>query len=485
MAHYQSSFEDVDYGCGEVAKVAAEFDLEPVSISHIANDPSLARVTFNFTNKLTLSNVKYSTTTDQDVSAWLVLSSAVEGLISSDKTFVPREDCTTTTNELSGTVDIAIKKDTSIRVGGRWSGFEDNPDGLMLPDIGWLDFELSDDFTITPPQNLQVTFPTEMNGEINASIDAWSKNPNITGQVMAEGENWNWLVEVITPTNDIVTRKEFNINSLTASLAADTTGLKPNQSYRVRVTAANEYQSSTSVTSPAIAALPLAPIIRRITLTQEDNETTTATVDWAKPQSGDGSMEIIGIQATGHTEKVEVAQVSDGSSMTGTFNIPNLPPAIEVEIVVSNMTTAGIVNTKQTIYTIPAKTTITGVWDDVRRCITVSATSTNVSSFNMAMGYARGDDSLGAQDGASMLKACDLDHGTGQLIYVSAIPVIPNHTYDGYTATATLVIPNPILGLSKTCGETLNVVDIVETKKGGVMTPRWQTGDRVVKVAPC
>lgn len=477
MAQYQSSFQDADYGCGSPSEIAAEFNLEPVSISHVDTDPAIARVKFNFTNKLTLSNVKYSTTTDQDVSAWLVLSSAVESLISSDKTFVPREDCTTTTNELAGEVEIAIKKDTSVKVGGRWSGFDDEPDGLALPSIERVDFPLSDDFTITPPQNLQVTFPTQPDGEINASIDAWSKNSNIGGVPVPGGEQWNWRVELLGKNGDVVSVKDFNIGSLTPTLSVDTSKVEPDQEYRIRVTVMNEYEASVSVTSPEVYSLPLAPIFRRGQFLPQEDGALTLRIDFAKPRSSGVLPETLSVNDQ------TVVVIENGASWVGSTEITGIEYGQSVYVLLKNTTIAGSNSVAQTFRAPMHTPELSVAWDDVKRCARISATVDEGVTYNLRAGYSVGDTSLGAVSN-QILEVCDLEHAGGQILYAEVLPSVDGVQARESMAYATFEIPNPIIGVTKTCDNEQYIVDIVENKQGEV-TERWQTGDRVKVVDPC
>lgn len=484
MSTHSSTFEDADYGCGSASQITAEFTLAPTAISHSPDDPAVALVTFSYTNKLTLSDVKYSTTTDQDVSAWLVYTSSQAPLGSTDKTFVPREDCATTANELTGTVDIPITNDTMVKFGGRWSGFDDNPDGLSIPTLEWFEEELGDNYTITPPQNLQVTFPSTPDGVINASIGAWSNNPNITGEIQEGGKQWQWEVDLINSTGDVLSTKTFANSTLTATLSADTSKMKSNQAYQLRVTVYNEFQASTSVISPVIKSLPPAPIIRRITFHKGEGNKQILSVDWAKPRSGGQFDERVQITVNNYATNIELANVTGGASATGNIEIPNLPPSTKINIILTNTSSAGQGITQQQVYTPTIVPTITTEWSEDRRCLNVSTTSPNVTEFALYAGYFSGDDVFKNSNYAPTMQACDIDYNRGQVLYIQSIPRVNGELLYEQTAGATVPVLHPILGLSKKCDETLNVVDIVESKNGEV-TKQWQTGQRVVVRPPC
>lgn len=484
MTVYDSSFQDADYGCGSPSQISGQFTINPTGFSRSDDDPSIGLVNFSYINQLTLANVQYSTTTNQDVSAWLVYTTNAEPLGSIDKTFVPRQNCTTTTNSLTGTVLVPVDStDTFVKFGARWSGFNDNPDGLPMDSLEWFNFDLADNYKITPPQNLQVTFPSTPDGEINATIASWSLNPNIDGTVQADGYSWNWKVELLSASGDVLTVKEFNNTSLTPTLIADTSKVKPNTSYSLKVTVSNAFQATTSIESPTIKSLPPAPIIRRVTFTEAANDTYTAHIDWAKPQSGAEFNEWVTLNVPGYITNQQIAAVTDGVSQIDTVDVSGLPAATAITITLANTSSAGQQETTQTVYTPSEVPTIAASWDSVRRCVTITPTASNITTFDMTLGYNYGDDSLGRGSGES-LQSCDLNHGDGQILYASATPKLDTHIYIEAKGFTTIPILNPILGIAKNCNDTLNIVDIVE-KKNNETTQQWQTGDRVVVKEPC
>lgn len=486
MSSCTSTFGEADYGCSEQGSLTAAFEVTPASFTHDPNIPNQANITLNVTSTLTVNNVQYDTTTDQDISAWLALTSSTTPLVESDKTFVPRENCASTTNTLPTTVSLNIASGDEIKAKGKWSGFEGSQVGTDVPNCDWFDVELGNNFTITPPQNLQVTFPSDPTGEINASIDAWSLNPNISGTPFVPIDendellynNWNWRVELLDSLENVVSANELTMdNNLSQALTANVTSLQPNTEYRMRVTVSNEYQATATVTSPIIYSKPAAPIIRRVTFTKESNGTYTAHIEWAKPRGGTFD-ETIKINGTA------IADVVGGASTTGTYDITGLQPGVPTAITISSTSTSGQSQTAETIYPPANIPTISAEWNDVRRCVNISAQSDNISSFNMTAGYMRGDDSLANETDVDTISLCDLEHGNNEVVYVSATPTVPNHIYTDRTAYSTIPIPNPILGVSNDCSEMLNVVDIVESKNG-ILTPKWQTGVRVKTQSGC
>lgn len=482
MTTYSSTVQDADYGCGGVATFRTDFTLQPTGFQRSEDDPSVALVSFSNAEKLTATKA-YSPEKDIRLSSWLVYTTSVEELGSFSKQTIPPWDCYGDINSTSFNKAVKIKSDTFVKFGARWSGFESNPDGSPWPDLEWFNYELDNNYTITPPQNLQVTFPSTPDGAIAASIDSWSLNPNITGTVQGDGNPWNWRVELLNMSGDVVSTKEFNNNVLSTTLSADTSAVMPNQSYRLRVTACNAFQATTAISSEVIQSLPPTPIIQRVFFTKEGNG-YNAHIDWAKPRSGGEYREIVRLNIPGYVSNQDLVWIDDGNSYTAPYVVENLPPATEITITLSNTTVAGSSEVTETFYTPSNVPTIGAQWDDDRRCVVVIPSAPNISNFDITLGYFQGDDSLANVSG-SQARVCDLNHGGGQILYASATPKIPNKiTYEDKTAFATIPILNPILGVSKSCTDTVNVVDIVESKSG-ILTPRWQNGDRVVKVDMC
>lgn len=474
---HESTFEDVDYGCGEKASIYAGFNLEATDFAPNPDNPTQALVTFSYINKLELSNVKYSTATDQDVSAWLVYNSSAIPLGSTERTFVPREDCTTTTNSITSTVQIPITSDdTFVRFGGRWSGFDETPDGLALPGLEWFEYDLPNTFSISAPQNLQVTFGGNISGTIQASIDSWSENPNIT--------SGKWVIEVVDKNEEVVYTKEIPSSGLTESTYINSDSVPFNAALRVRVSAVNSFGGSTSIISPVFYTSAPKPIFQRIQFFEQPNGKFTASIDVAKPRSSGASPESLSIKASDYTEEQVFQTITDGSSWIGNVEIPDLPPATLITFGLYNKSSlGGGWSVWQDGFT-PAKVPdINILWDDVRRCARISATSEDVSDFEMGVGDSPYSNAVYTDTG-STLEVCDLEHGAGQILYARATPKIPGHTYTESTNYATFSIPNPILGVAKTCDNEKYIVDIVENKQG-TLTKKWQTGKRIVKVDKC
>lgn len=486
MANCTSTFADADYGCsGGNGSVKTIFSAVPMSLTHSESGPSIGVVNVQYSNEIEIDNVKYSSTDGQDISAWQVFTSSQIPLGSTNKTFCQKQDCAPTTSTISGLVQVPIMDDTLIRFGGRWSGLGGNGDTEEVAgDCEWYDVELGQNFIITPPQDLQVTFGAQT---AQASISSWSTNPNITGAVQEDGYGWNWKIETINTKNEVVGVQEYNQNSLTAQLVPDLSALKPLENYTLKAIVSNEYQRTVSVVSPQLATGAPDPITRRVRFEPDGSGTYTMYVDWALPATGGSDTITMSITVSGtggSTSTATLATVSNGASQSGTYTVTGVQSAKRVKVTIDVDSRLSSVQNIRYYYSPVEAPQLSYNWDTSHRCVTVTAESPNVTNFDMKLGYIRDDDSLGSSNSGNSLQVCDLDHGAGQILYASATPLITDVDTSNSTGYATIPILNPILGVTNDCTDKKNIVDIVECK-GGELTPRWQNGQRVLKKSQC
>lgn len=145
------------------------------------------------------------------------------------------------------------------------------------------------------------------------------------------------------------------------------------------------------------------------------------------------------------------------------------------------------------VYTPPAPAQLTSYdWDEVRRSITIKAKSTSANSVAISAGYAPNDYTLGTtvdSGDTATYTLKDLNHGTGQVLYISATPqAYDGYAYEAQSAKISIPIPNPIIGVyTPACdkGDPQYIVDIVEKKADCSVTKKWQNGDRVYRRKPC
>lgn len=129
-------------------------------------------------------------------------------------------------------------------------------------------------------------------------------------------------------------------------------------------------------------------------------------------------------------------------------------------------------------------------WNDTRTTISITASAENASAITINAGYLPGgSDILGLTNPgtSSTLELSDLNHGSNQMLYISVIPIdAENNEHPELATYAVYPIPNPIIGVIKTCDETKYIVDIVEKKRGATnCSERWKNGQRVVVTPPC
>lgn len=498
MASCTSTFGEADYDCSGQGSLTASFEVTPASFSHDPNIPDQAIVTFDVNSALTVSNIKYSDTTDQDISAWVALTSGTTPLAESDKTFVPREDCATTSNNLSTTSSLNIVAGDAVKFKGKWSGVDGSEVGIDVANCDWNDVELGDSFTITPPQNLQVTFPNTFAGTVSWSLSSWSKNPNIGSAPFSpppgssiQYNNWNILLETIDNNGNIVNRypTTHTDSSLSSALTTDTTNTKPNSKYRLRLTASNAYQATTSVISPEVYTRPPQIVLRRpITYQKNEDGTWNAIIDWSKGRDGGALPEQVWLTTSASSEPQLVGAAQNGESISSTATVSNLSPGVRYNYSFSDQTLGSSYAGGTTGYLYPPADipSITTIWNDAHTCLNISATAPNIQKYRFKVGYSPTDTSLidtYTANGITSVQICNLNPGDNKVIYISATPInsSDDYEYSSSTAYTTTEILRPILGVAKDCDKALNVIDIVETHSDGTMTPQWQSGTRVVK----
>lgn len=531
MASYSSIFGEADYGCGEQGSLSAQFDVVPVGFAASRAVPGQAEITFACQSTLTVSNVKYSTTTDQDVSAWVVLSSPSTSLAESAKTFVPREDCTSTTNTLSSNVVVKTSAGDTVRAGGRWSGFEDDQTGISVPGFEWVDLELDENYTITPPQNLQVTFTATDANISNAgfyiygTIDSWSTNPNINGEVISYPDgtihnNWNWKIEFLNSNGfvEYTATTTSDASALNVMFNVPYSSLTYNADYRVRMTASNSLQATTSVMSPVMTTPPADPVVRRVTPRQREDGDFDIVIDYAVPVMGGTYETTLSILSTtintltGAGVPKEITRIQHGASVTGTYVWEKVISEGRGGCISFHLaSTSGKVSAPykydlSPVLVTPAKAELT--WSDDRTELkitpklgpTISYSGSHSTFFQVTVELeSRGsrvklyDSSIG---NGSSVTLKNLSYQPNDILYIKVTPrielrsacysYIGSHlTYNDLTYYATVPLTAPVLGVVKTCDETKNIVDIVEAKLSGEIGERWLTGKRIVTKTHC
>lgn len=190
--------------------------------------------------------------------------------------------------------------------------------------------------------------------------------------------------------------------------------------------------------------------------------------------------------------------VVGGGAISGQEVVSNLPLGhsitITLKLTLSDSSYATAVsNISANTYTPVSQAVFDSiVWDETRRKCSITATASSSSGVVISAGYSPNNytiASLNSPNESGTLVLSDLNHGSGQILYLKAVPQSYNgHTYEQQAAYTSIPIPNPILGVAQPkCGDgdPQYIIDIVEHKTDGTCTPRWQNGDRLVKKKKC
>lgn len=332
---------------------------------------------------------------------------------------------------------------------------------------------------------------------------------------------WNWEIDLLDENGSYLAHKCFNtgetkscsfgsLNSgwytaaaLSGSSAANTTPytIQSGKKYKVRVYAQNNMNQRLTVDSGWFISSPPKPTIS-ITSTVYDPTTkkTNLCFDWSLAKSGltpetvtwnaklpDGTSVSSGTLAT----------IPDGAAKSGSKCI-QVPTGDQITVTVTN--TAGPTgntmseSASASAYSPVANAAFLGFdWDELRRTCVIRAEAPGAANCRIQAGYSANNYNIGdklttGQVGTLTVK--DLNHGSGQIMYLQAVPEASNgHQFTNEIAKISVPIPNPILGVRvPSCGSGLDkeyVVDIVEQKKNCSVTKQWQNGDRVVKKSKC
>lgn len=232
----------------------------------------------------------------------------------------------------------------------------------------------------------------------------------------------------------------------------------------------------------------IQPIVRNVKYIKQEDDTFNVVIDWGKPASQvEGDVELL-LNVDSYVVNEVLYDGDNAESASGQYTVVGMPAAKAFNL---NLSLSGAVSGEyqQVHYSPVLPTEITFEWDEARRKVTAIPISPNVSKFKMELGYVGGNRISLINDSTS-ISGSDLEHGAGEKLYATAIPIVGNHLYTDDEAYASTLIPNPILGLVKPpCDsneEDKYIVDIVEKKSGTRdCTTRWTAGERVMSFGSC
>lgn len=388
-------------------------------------------------------------------------------------------------------------------------------------------YNLPDNLKVLPPVSLSVSFPTAITGSVSASISKWSNNSNIGGTPTSYSgaSYWNWAIDLLDESGNMVAHKIFNTgetkscsfgsgnsgwytaSALSGSSAATSSAytIQAGKKYKFRVYAQNNMNQRLTADSGWYVSSPPKPTVS-ITSVVYDPSTKKSKLcfDWSLGESG-LTPETLTYKAT-LPDGTQVASgtiktISDGTASSGSVCNVVVPTGDQITLTVTNtagpsgnqMTSTGY----DTAYSPVANAAFLGFdWDDVRRTCTIRAEAPGAANCRIQAGYGANNYNIGNKlttGEIGTLDVKDLNHGSGQILYLQATPEASNgYQFTHEIAKISIPIPNPILGvLTPSCEEIDNgaeqryIVDIVEHKTNNTCTTRWQNGDRVIKKDAC
>lgn len=428
---------------------------------------------------------------------------------------------------------------TNIHTHGGWEfdGSINSPSHAGNGWFGYCDYSLPDDKRITAPQGLSVSWPTplgKLNGTTSASITGWGKASNMTGTPTnyPYADYRNWIIDLMDKNGNYLAHNCLNLGEsksaswtnptfytaevLSGTANANSTAytIAKNTAYQMKVSAENSFNVWTI--SPLSGLLYSEPPTPSVSITsivyQPSSKDCNLTFSWSKPLDGGALKESAYYSiydAKGNYYKTNVLlktnNAGTGSAMSGNITVTGLPPGEQYFVKVtinqyrSDGTTVLDSASKTTNgYAPVANAAFLGFdWDELRRTCTIRAEAPGAANCRIQAGYASNVYNIGnkltsGQVGTLVVK--DLNHGSGQIMYLQAVPEASDgHQYTNEIAKISVPIPNPILGIKTPSCEKIElgaekeyIVDIIEKKKGSTTcTPRWQNGDRVVVKEPC
>lgn len=389
-------------------------------------------------------------------------------------------------------------------------------------------YNLPDNLRVLPPVGLSVSWPTAITGSISASITKWANNTNIGGTPTSYpgASYWNWEIDLLDEGGNMVAHKIFNTgetksasfgagnsgwytaSALSGSAAANASPytIKAGKKYKFRVYVQNNMNQRLTADSGWYISSPPKPTVT-ITSVVYDPSTKKSKLcfNWSLAKSS-LTPEVLTYKATLPDGTVvasgNVTTISNGAAKSGTVCNVVVPTGDQIKITVTNkagpttnqMTATG----SDTAYSPVANAAFLGFdWDELRRTCTIRAEAPGAANCRIQAGYQANTYTIGnklttGEIGELVVK--DLNHGSGQILYLQATPESSNgHQYLNEIAKISIPIPNPILGIKTPSCEKIElgaekeyIVDIIEKKKGSTTcTPRWQNGDRIVKKGAC
>lgn len=373
-------------------------------------------------------------------------------------------------------------------------------------------YNLPDDRKILPPTGLSATWPSNWSGSISATITNWSSNSNIGGTptTYPNAKIWNFAIELLNSSGTKLAHQLFKTgetksvstadlkngwytaNALVGSSAASSSKytLQGGQTYKFRVIANNNMNQQQSTTSGNfVYDIPTPTVQIDSFLYDKTAKSNQLTFTWSKAESALAEKITYTVQQNGVTvASGTLVENTNGAAKSGTTTVTGIPTGEYTTVTVINAARDGSQTKSKSVsdYSPVAAAAFLGFdWDDVRRVCTIRAEAPGAANCRIQAGYAANTYDIGNQltpGEVGTLVVSELNHGSGQVMYLQAVPEATNgHQFINEIAKISVPIPNPILGVRTGTDKKQYIVDIIEHKAGGTVTPKWKNGDRIVK----
>lgn len=371
--------------------------------------------------------------------------------------------------------------------------------------VGTASVSLPTNMRVLSPTSLSVSYPKDFNDKISTALGSWSDNPNIGGTptTYPKAKVWNFALELLDADNNYLAHQLLNTKevkeaswdnlkdgfytaeALVGTVAAQGSKytLKGGYKYKLRVIANNNMNKQIYKTSsPILFDIP-TPTVEIDSFIYDPNNRNHAnlTFSWAKSESG--SDEVITYEVIQNGEVIEsgtLVEHTDGKAQSGTHTV-TVPSGEYTTVVVTNKLVDGTMSKSASVkdYAPLASAAFLGYeWDELRHICKVTATAPGSANTRLRVGYKPNSYDLGntlTQGNVGTITITNPDHGTGQILYLEAIPEATNgFQFTSHAAKLAIAIPNPILGVTDAGSKKQYVVDIIEHKTDDSVTPKWQ-----------
>ena len=372
-------------------------------------------------------------------------------------------------------------------------------------------YNLPNDRRVLPPTGISTSFPTNFLGSVTSSISSWSSNSNIGGTPTSypNAKYWNVAIDLLDQSGNYlahqcrqvgetksVTFSDIKSGFYTASALSGTAAansskytLQGGKKYKLRVIWNNNMNQQVSSTSGLILFDIPTPVVNITSFVYDSTNPGHAklTFSWSKAVSGaDEKITYKITQSGGNTVTGTLVASTGGAAKSGTKTV-TLNSGEYTTVTVTNTMVADTSMTKsasKSQYAPVDNAAFIGyVWDELRHIVTVTATAKGAANTRLYAGYSSGvyDISNTLTPGTTgTITISNPNHGTGQKIYLKAVPEASNgYQYNDKAANLTIAIPNPIIGLKTPDPDMAGsikeyIVDVVEKKTDGTVTPKWQ-----------